>query len=45
VLERYAGAGSELVRTDAEGAVTVALSAGLTGIVTERRLRGRYWLQ
>ena len=45
VLERYRAAGSEVVRTDADGAVTVVVSAGPTTVFTERRRAGRYWLQ
>jgi competence protein ComEC len=43
VVERYRSSGSELRRTDTEGALTVALTAGDLSIVSERVRRHRYW--
>ena len=42
VLERYRTAGVQVLRTDLDGAVSVALGAGVT-ITGERTLRPRYW--
>jgi competence protein ComEC len=45
VLERYRGAGAELLRTDMDGAITLRVSAAQLAVETERRRRARYWLQ
>jgi competence protein ComEC len=45
VLARYRAAGSEVLRTDADGAVTVMMSGGPTAVLAERARRARYWLQ
>ena len=43
VLERYRGAGAEVVRTDLDGAVEVRLTADGARLTTERARRPRYW--
>lgn len=43
VLERYAGAGVRVVRTDLDGAVSVTLGKSALQVGTERGLRPRYW--
>ncbi|HZN86017.1 MAG TPA: DNA internalization-related competence protein ComEC/Rec2 [Burkholderiales bacterium] len=43
VLERYAGAGIVLLRTDMHGAINVVLKAGQARVEGERALRPRYW--
>jgi len=43
VLERYAGAGIPLLRTDLDGALHVVLGPGSVRVDAERRLRPRYW--
>lgn len=43
VLERYAGAGVRVLRTDLEGAINVVLKQGLVRVEAERGLRRRYW--
>jgi competence protein ComEC len=45
VVQRYADAGVEILRTDREGAVTVALGAEGVALRGERASRARYWLQ
>jgi competence protein ComEC len=45
VLERYRTAGVQILRTDLDGAVSVVLSDSKVEITSERRRRGRYWLQ
>src|SRR5712692_5885276 len=45
VLERYHSAGVQILRTDLDGAVSVVLSDSKVEITSERRRRGRYWLQ
>ena len=45
VMERYRAAGARILRTDAEGAVSFRLSGQEVLLKTERRERGRYWLQ
>ena len=44
VLERYRGAGTNVSRTDRDGAVTVC-SKVRSALAAERARRGRYWLQ
>jgi beta-lactamase superfamily II metal-dependent hydrolase len=44
-VQRYADAGVEILRTDREGAVTVALGAEGVALRGERASRARYWLQ
>src|SRR5436190_10379049 len=43
VLERFSGLGTEIFRTDRDGAVTVVLSGNGFQLMTERTLRRRYW--
>ncbi len=43
VLERYAAAGAEVLRTDRDGAVHVQLDAGGMRAQVERAARPRYW--
>jgi len=43
VLDRYAGAGIPLLRTDLDGALHVVLGPGSVRVDAERRLRPRYW--
>jgi competence protein ComEC len=45
VLERYRGIGTEIVRTDLHGAVSVSLTDVDISVSAERAGRGRYWLQ
>jgi competence protein ComEC len=45
VLERYRAAGTSILRTDADGAVHVALGPQGVTVSGERALRARYWLQ
>ena len=45
VLERYRGADVRVFRTDRDGAVFALLNHSSIQIHTERRRRGRYWLQ
>ena len=45
VLDRYRGIGTEIVRTDLHGAVSVSLTDIDVGVTSERAGRGRYWLQ
>jgi beta-lactamase superfamily II metal-dependent hydrolase len=45
VLERYRTAGVQILCTDLDGAVSVVLSDSKVEITSERRRRGRYWLQ
>jgi competence protein ComEC len=45
VLERYRAAGTALLRTDLDGAVSVKLGARNASVSGERLRRGRYWLQ
>jgi competence protein ComEC len=42
VLERYRTAGVRVLRTDLDGAITVALG-GTVSVTAERALRARYW--
>jgi competence protein ComEC len=42
VLERYRSAGVQVLRTDLDGAITVALG-GEVAVTGERALRPRYW--
>jgi competence protein ComEC len=43
VLERYAGAGTSIFRTDRDGAVHVRLKSAEVRVEAERALRPRYW--
>jgi competence protein ComEC len=43
VLERYRGAGSALLRTDAAGAIEMRLAAGSLRVESERDRSRRYW--
>jgi competence protein ComEC len=43
VLERYASAGTSVLRTDLDGAVHVWLTRTGVRVATERSLRPRYW--
>ena len=43
ILERYAVAGTRLLRTDLDGGVSVRLAAGGVAVVGERAARQRYW--
>jgi competence protein ComEC len=43
VMERYRGAGADIVRTDVGGAVEVRLGASEVRVTTERARRPRYW--
>ena len=43
VLERYRGAGAQVLRTDLDGAVQVHLSGNRTSIGTQRASSPRYW--
>jgi competence protein ComEC len=45
VLERYRNAGVGILRTDRDGAVGVAISEKAISAISERTLRGRYWLK
>jgi competence protein ComEC len=44
VLERYKAVGAQVLRTDLDGAISVALNSGVS-ITAERARRGRYWLR
>lgn len=44
VLARYRAAGTRVLRTDLDGAITLRMGDTLT-LETERQRRGRYWLQ
>jgi competence protein ComEC len=43
VLQRYAGAGTSIFRTDRDGAVHVLLKGAEVRVEAERALRPRYW--
>ena len=43
VLQRYAGAGTSIFRTDRDGAVHVLLKGAEVRVAAERALRPRYW--
>jgi competence protein ComEC len=43
VLERYAGAGASVLRTDLDGAVHVVLGRTQTEVTGERQRKARYW--
>ncbi|MGQ0653579.1 MAG: DNA internalization-related competence protein ComEC/Rec2 [Betaproteobacteria bacterium] len=45
VVQRYADAGVEILRTDRDGAVTVSLDSSGIALRGERESRGRYWLK
>jgi competence protein ComEC len=45
VLARYRAAGVQVLRTDADGAITTLLKRSFLETHSERRLRARYWLQ